>query len=194
MIGVNTEHSKFYDMCDVIQGVNFTRNAPYPYSGGIKADDIAVTAFANWFKNEFLPRCMSRPPSLRPSSLITPVDCQKYWYSDWNDTLSVACFDSYNKTSPIMTDWSADNPFRPWMWFLCNEPLCYWQSSNPRGRPTILSRLITADYFQRQCSLFFPQKGKYTFGSARGKTVEDVNAQTKGWFLTDTKRLLWVNG
>ena len=93
----------------------------------------------------------------------------------------------------------------------CNEPFFYWQScvpshfpsvdnklttysGAPEGTPSIISRLVTADYYQRQCGLFFPDDGCYTFASKRGKTAEDLNAQTEGWNLTNTTRLLWVNG
>ena len=56
-----------------------------------------------------------------------------------------------------------------------------------------MSRLVDAEYWQRQCDLFFPPEGEYTYGSARGKTVEDVNAYTGGWFA-NTTRLIWTNG
>lgn len=43
--------------------------------------------------------------------------------------MNVACFDSFNATSPIYTDWSAENPFgRTWYWMTCNEPFFYWQT------------------------------------------------------------------
>ena len=63
-----------------------------------------------------------------------------------------------------------------------------------RSRPSIISRYVTAEYYQRQCGLFFPPDGNYTYGSAAGKTAEGLNAWTEGWNLTDTTRLLWVNG
>lgn len=67
-------------------------------------------------------------------------------------------------------------------------------SGAPKNVTSIVSRLVTAEYWQRQCSLFFPEEDGYTYGSARGKTAEDVNAWTKGWFLTNTTRLIWTNG
>lgn len=54
MTSVDNPHGMFYQMCDVIQGVNSTRNDPSPFSIGIKAGDV-VKAFAKWFKTEFLP-------------------------------------------------------------------------------------------------------------------------------------------
>lgn len=57
-----------------------------------------------------------------------------------------------------------------------------------------MSRYVTAEYFQRQCDLFFPREDNYTYGSAAGKTAEDVNTWTDGWNLVNTTRLLWANG
>lgn len=67
-------------------------------------------------------------------------------------------------------------------------------SGAPADRPTVFSRLANAEYWQRQCELFFPQEGEYTYGSKAGKTAAALNQRTKGWFLEDTKRLFWVNG
>ena len=50
------------------------------------------------------------------------------------------------------------------------------------------------DYWQRQCKLYFPPEGNYTFGSDLGRTVEDVNAYTGGWDERNTTRLIWTNG
>lgn len=58
---------------------------------------------------------------------LTPSDCAKtfgYWSSDD----SIACFDTYNQSSPMFTDLSVSNTInRQWNWFLCNEPFFYWQ-------------------------------------------------------------------
>jgi hypothetical protein len=53
---------------------------------------------------------------------------------------------------------------------------------------------VNGAYWERQCSLFFPEVNGYTYGSAKGKTSAEVNAWTKGWSLTDTTRLIWANG
>lgn len=95
----------------------------------------------------------------------------------------------------MYTDRSADNLFyRPWVWMTCNEPFFYFQTGAPAGRPTIASRLITAEYFERQCGIFFPEEKGFTYGANRGKTAEMLNIETEGWHRTDTKRLVWVNG
>lgn len=52
---------------------------------------------------------------------------------------------------------------------------------------------MNADYWRRQCGLFFPTPG--TYGIAEGKTAEDVNVYTGGWDTAgNTTRLMWTNG
>jgi hypothetical protein len=56
--------------------------------------------------------------------------------------------------------------------------------------------LVNADYWQRQCALFFPTVNGYTYGSAISpdNNVHKVNKFTQGWRLEDTTRLIWTNG
>lgn len=68
------------------------------------------------------------------------------------------------------------------------------RSGAPKNQSTIVSRHVDTEYFQRQCDLYFPKDGNFTYGSNAGRTAEDVNAVTEGWNLTDTTRLLWANG
>lgn len=52
---------------------------------------------------------------------------------------------------------------------------------------------MTPQYWQRQCADYFGPPG--TFGSAEGKTVEDVNVYTGGWDIAgNTTRLIYTNG
>jgi hypothetical protein len=115
----------------------------------------------------------------------------------------VQCFNTYNTSNPLYTDLTVGNPFdRQWTWFLCNEPFAYWQDGAPQNTPSIVSRLVTAQYWQRQCDLFFPQDGEYTYGSSKThrpqRTVDTVNDRTEGWFMPKeqkpTTRLIWANG
>lgn len=69
----------------------------------------------------------------------------------------------------------------------------YWQDGAPTNESTIVSRTVTAEYWERQCGLYFPAPG--TYGSAAGKTVADVNAYTGGWDVAgNLTRLIWTNG
>ena len=175
-----TGYSGFYQFCDFVENVavagNFS-NSSIPSASGVGLDK-ALNGYATWFKNQLLPGY-----------------CESYGYSDFAGTYNIECFNTYNSSSPYYTDLTVGNAFdRQWNWFLCNEPFAYWQDGAPSDRPSIVSRLVTGDYWQRQCSLFFPSEGNATFGSATGKTVDDVNAYTKGWELTNTTRLTWTNG
>ncbi|KAK3380849.1 putative serine peptidase [Podospora didyma] len=186
-----TRYSAFYQMCDSMEGVrpvkingtdvmwsNFTtvRNDTAPATGvGLKT---ALANYAKWFKYEWL-----------------PDTCSEYGYADWRDSNSVGCFDSYNTSSPYLSDVKVNNTVnRQWLWMVCNEPFFYWQTGAPNDRPSIVPRHVSAEYYQRQCGLLFPEQGNSTFGSGAGKTAEMVNSLTSGWHLTNTTRLIWVNG
>lgn len=58
----------------------------------------------------------------------------------------------------------------------------------------MFTRLATAEYYQRQCELYFPQEGEYTYASKEGKTAGDVNTYTGGWSFTPVLRFMWANG
>jgi hypothetical protein len=95
----------------------------------------------------------------------------------------------------MFSDWSLSNKFdRQWVWMTCNEPFGYWQDAAPTDRPSIVSRLVTEEYWTRQCGIFFPPDNGETFGLAAGATYADVNTYTKGWDTRNSSRLLYVNG
>ncbi|KAJ9136619.1 putative serine protease EDA2 [Pleurostoma richardsiae] len=104
------------------------------------------------------------------------------------------CYNSYYSNSSEYTDWSASNGNRAWTWMLCNQPLEFWQDGAPDGTPTLVSRYVNASYWQRQCPLYFPPDSGYTYGSGKGITPEDVNAEYGGWNIDNTTRLIYVNG
>jgi hypothetical protein len=56
------------------------------------------------------------------SSIFIPGYCANT-FGYWTDPNDVSCFDTYNASSPIFTDYSLSNTVdRQWTWFLCNEP------------------------------------------------------------------------
>lgn len=123
-----------------------------------------------------------------------PGLCAGYGY--WEGEYDIGCLDTYNASSPIYTDTTLSNTVdRQWVFMTCNEPFGYWQDGAPENRPTIVSRLVTAEYWIRQCGLYFPE-GPHgeSYGIAEGKTEADVNAYTGGWDIDNTSRLLYVNG
>ena len=61
--------------------------------------------------------------------LMARPACANLTYPEWKSRTSVACFDTYNKTSPLYTDYTVKNQAqRQWFWMTCNEPLFYWQT------------------------------------------------------------------
>ncbi|KAK1540561.1 serine carboxypeptidase S28 [Colletotrichum paranaense] len=172
-------YSAFYEMCDTVQGAIGNFSAPNTtYSANGVGLPKALDNYASWWSTNYL-----------------PGTCASYGIEEWSDPMNVACFDSFNATSPIYTDWSAENPFgRTWYWMTCNEPFFYWQTGAPKDRPSIVSRFVTPEYYQSQCDLFFPRQGEFTYASNAGKTAADLNKATDGWFFTNTTRLMWSNG
>lgn len=197
-------YSAFYEFCDYVENAaGSAANGSVPGAEGVGVEK-ALSGYAEWMREVLVPGCTYKSPvpssgaatahHPSPSILTSKIaDCANYGY--WNDNSSLACFDTYNASSPLFTDVSVDNAIdRQWQWFLCNEPFAFWQDGAPTSRNTsIVSRLVTASYWQRQCSLFFPSEGNFTYGSARGLSVADVNAYTGGWDM-NTTRVLWVNG
>ncbi|MCJ1433440.1 hypothetical protein MMC27_002800 [Xylographa pallens] len=170
-----TGYSGFFQFCDFVEGVANQNNPVDPGPSGVGLTK-ALAGYAQWMNTTFLPGY-----------------CASYGY--WTSATDVSCFDTYNASSPLFTDLSVGNTIdRQWQWFLCNEPFAYWQDGAPSSRPSLVSRLVTAAYWQRQCALFFPPEGNYTYGAAAGATVAAVNAYTHGWDITNSTRLLWTNG
>ncbi|GAB7347161.1 hypothetical protein MBLNU459_g3279t1 [Dothideomycetes sp. NU459] len=165
----------FYDWCDAVE--NVTPNGTVPGAEGVGLEK-ALAGYAKWFNTTYL-----------------PGSCAGYGYADWQDEYSVACYNTHNASSPMYTDTSLSNTFdRQWYWFLCNEPFGYWQNGAPKDRPSIVSRMVTDDWNNRQCPLFFPSENGHVVGEVAGRTEAKVNAYTKGWNFTQSTRLLWVNG
>ncbi len=97
-----------------------------------------------------------------------------------------------NATNPYYTDLTVDNKLnRQWLWLLCNEPFGFWQDGAPKDKPTLVSRLVNLGYARDQCALTF---GKEFSVEAHLKSVAGVNAWTGGWSVTNTTRLMYVNG
>ncbi len=165
----------FFNFCDAVENAN-QPGSIVPNANGVGLQR-ALAGYASWFNTTLLPGY-----------------CAGFGY--WTDKYNVACFDTYNASSPMFTDTSLSNTVdRQWQWMLCNEPFGYWQDGAPSPRPSLVSRLVTPQYWQRQCPLFFPTGPQgQTFASARGKTEADVNAYTHGWDITSSTRLIWANG
>ena len=59
--------------------------------------------------------------------------------------------------------------------------------------PSLISRLLTPEYWNRQCALFFPHEGQYTYGLAKGLSTASFNTYTSGWATTESKNIVHVN-
>ena len=168
----------FYDWCDFVENaVAETNPARIPGEEGVGLEK-ALQGFAKWSKDSFFPDF-----------------CQNV-YGYFGGGLNTECFDTYNKSNPIFTDTTLSNiANRQWIWMTCNEPFGYWQSGAPPGHPTLVSRLVDAEYWIRQCGLYFPPgPNGETFGINKGVGEADVNAYTGGWSPRPSKRLQYTNG
>lgn len=103
------------------------------------------------------------------------------------DTPQDECLGSYDSTLGYFHDTKVDNAYRSWMWFCCNE-VGYWQDGAPLGWPSIVTRLVTPQYDERQCTYWFPEAFPT---AARAKTL-DTNRKYKGWDVNQD-RLFFVN-
>lgn len=136
------------------------------------------TGYASWMKNDFLPGY-----------------CASFGYEEFQGENNTYCFNTYDFNSPMFRDTSLSNTLdRQWVWMTCNEPFGYWQDGAPADRPTIVSRLVTAEYWIRQCGLYFPPEDGQTYGIAKGKTEAEVNAYDGGWYIDNSTRLIYGNG
>ncbi len=72
----------------------------------------------------------------------------------------------------------------------------WWQDGAPPHQPTLVSRLVTATYWRRQCPLIFPpsEAGPDGYGIINGARARDVNRHTGGWNALNTTRAMHTNG
>ncbi|CAI9630996.1 unnamed protein product [Alternaria burnsii] len=168
----------FFTFSDYIENAVNATPSNLPSEAGVGLDK-ALEGYAKWWKETRLPN-----------------HCASYEYPDFNTTDNTGCFDTYNASSPLFTDTKLGNSMsRQWVWMTCNEPFGNWKVGAPPGRPSLTSRLITTDYWVRQCGLYFPPgPNGETYGIAAGRTAEQVNAYSGGRNFTNTSRLIYVNG
>ena len=168
----------FFTFCDYIENAVNATPTNLPSEAGVGLDK-ALEGYAKWWKETRLPN-----------------HCVSYEYPDFNTTDNTGCFNTYNASSPLFTDTTLGNAMsRQWVWMTCNEPFGNWKVGAPTGRPSLISRLITTDYWVRQCGLYFPPgPNGETYGISAGRTAEQVNAYLGGWNITNTSRLIYVNG
>ncbi|KAF2710411.1 serine-type peptidase-like protein [Pleomassaria siparia CBS 279.74] len=166
-------YNEYYRFCDYIENVfPVTNSTVVPGSEGVGLEK-ALAGYAKWWTES-----------------IFPGFCESYGYAEFNGTYNTECLKALNPKNPLYTDLTVANygQFRQWQWMLCNEPFGWWQTGAPAGQPSIVSRLVTAEYYEKTCGFYFPSL------QLQGKSVAKVNQYTGGWSNNQTTRLMQTNG
>ncbi|KAI8393405.1 peptidase S28 [Radiomyces spectabilis] len=95
------------------------------------------------------------------------------------------CLNTHNPQSPMYTNITAVN--RAWMWQRCTE-YAYWQTAPPLWYPSIVSRKLTTDWYQKQCPLMF---GEHHVPARPAWRM--MNRIYKGWYIS-LSRVFWIDG
>ncbi|KAI8145787.1 peptidase S28, partial [Fennellomyces sp. T-0311] len=95
------------------------------------------------------------------------------------------CMDTHDPRSPMYTDLKSE--VRPWMWQTCTE-YAYWQTADFFWRPTLVSRKLTTQWYQRQCPLMFGEHN-VPFRPA----WREINTDYKGWNI-NIDRAFFIDG
>ncbi|KAH7305100.1 peptidase S28 [Rhexocercosporidium sp. MPI-PUGE-AT-0058] len=168
----------YYDIfrfCDMIENVE-AGAAVSPDANGVGLPK-ALSGYAKWV-----------------NETVIPGYCQYYGYTDERET---KCMDTHDPTNLMFTNFTVQSPSNlQWKWMLCNEAFAWWQTGAPINETTLISRLVTAEYFQKQCALYFPAVNGFTYGSNKlpQDNVDKVNKLTEGWKRENSTRLIWTNG
>ncbi|KAG5926782.1 hypothetical protein E4U42_002950 [Claviceps africana] len=105
------------------------------------------------------------------------------------------CYGTHDPNADFYTNTTVNNDSnRQWIWFLCNEAFEYWQTGSVDSTVGWPSPLLNVKYWRRMCPILFPKVKGHKVGMARGVRGIDVIRRTGGWSMTNTTRLLWVNG
>lgn len=119
------------------------------------------------------------------------------WGAFWNGTYyqhlcgdkdAETCLGTYDTSQELWTSTATDNYIRSWVWIVCNQ-VGFYQDGPPITQPAIVSRILTPEYWQRQCVNFFPEK----FSSPPEPDTKQVNQDYHGWFV-EVDRLFFANG
>ncbi|KAK0733165.1 serine carboxypeptidase S28-domain-containing protein [Lasiosphaeria miniovina] len=210
----------YYQFCDYIENVWPNSTNPVPGAKGVGVAK-ALEGYAKWFKEVELPG--SRSSLRRALSELRNADATVfalYSLRGWRvcrvaGHLQHGLLSEPERVQPRLPRLDCRQLFQPPVELAALQravrasqirPLDseanhslrsfeYWQDGAPVGRPTIVSRLVTADYWRQQCNLWFPRsQGGGGVGIAQGKRANDVNRWTGGWSATKTKRLMYANG
>jgi hypothetical protein len=108
------------------------------------------------------------------------------------------CTSSYDARSRRYTDTTVANAAnRQFFWLQCNHNLGGWITTAPREKSniTLVSRLLTVEYWRRQCSLFFPTtQSRESFSNGEYRSDAQMNAYTGGWTPSNARRIIYSSG
>ena len=96
-----------------------------------------------------------------------------------------ACLDTHDPRSEMYMDTKA--PFRAWFWQICTE-YAYWQTAKPIWSPSMVSRKLTTNWYQRQCPFLFGEHNVPFRPEWRR-----INKEYEGWHLR-LSRTIWLDG
>ncbi|GAB1316460.1 hypothetical protein MFIFM68171_06670 [Madurella fahalii] len=164
----------YYRFCDYVEGVWPNSTNPVPGAEGVGLTK-ALEGYAKHIREN-----------------VVDGRCQYSGYPEWQGRNNTACFKNQDPDNLSYKDLSLDGFMnRQWYWMLCNEPFEWWFNGDPQNRTTLVSRLITTDYWRGLCPLIFAEG---EVGLERGRTAEDVNKFTGGWGVTNTSMVMHTNG
>ncbi|CAK7263729.1 hypothetical protein SEPCBS119000_000631 [Sporothrix epigloea] len=170
------ENGSYYQQfCDYLENMWPDSGNALPGPDGVGVEK-ALDGFVNWITTQILPGF-----------------CQDYGFDV--DLYDTNCFQYLNATGSMNLDLSPDNDDRQWWWLLCNNPLGWFATVEPAGRPSIVSRLLNMDYYLQVCTAQFPDSAG-SFGLKLGRRPEEINSRTGGWLVPPerTPRLVYTNG
>ncbi|CAO0791851.1 unnamed protein product [Mucor circinelloides] len=101
------------------------------------------------------------------------------------DTLA-NCVGTHNETD-IQVQKQNDPSTVSWLWQTCLQ-FGYFQVAAPHGEPTIVSRKLTTNLFERVCQLNFPN-----MDIPKQPDVDQVNKEYQGWDI-ELEKTIWIDG
>ncbi|EUC41985.1 hypothetical protein COCMIDRAFT_104704 [Bipolaris oryzae ATCC 44560] len=106
------------------------------------------------------------------------------------------CSSELDPKNSMYSDTRVDNSVnRQYAWLQCNDLISGYIVGAPQNETSLVSRLTTAEFFLKQCALFFPDgPNGETFGAKRAQTAHTLNEYTGGWWPKNATRIIYSSG
>ncbi|TFK81243.1 hypothetical protein K466DRAFT_532012 [Polyporus arcularius HHB13444] len=113
-----------------------------------------------------------------------------FYSTECGNSTAEACFGTHDSTSSSWNNTGLSDD-RSWNWMVCNQ-FGFSRIGASEGHPTIVSRHLTAQYYERGCQYDFPGafKGPKKLSILNALAVNNAYG---GWNVT-TDRLIFANG